>query len=326
MSDPLLAIDDLELLFQTDGGVVRAVRGVSLTLEPGEIVGLVGESGSGKSATAMAIAGLNTTGPDVRASGSVRLAGRELLGLSERELQPIRGAQVGMIFQDPMTSLNPVRRVGALLAEVLRAHEAIGRRAAQNRAVELLREVGIPEPERRARAFPHELSGGMRQRVMIAMALACEPAVLIADEPTTALDATIQLQVLQLIAELRERRGTTVLLITHDLGVIARLADRVLVMYAGRIVEEGSTRELLTNPRHPYTAGLLQSLPRADQPRGSMLTPIPGQPPSALRVDDGCPFADRCEFVFDRCGDRPALERVGDSTRASACWLAEGAS
>ncbi|MEO9174465.1 MAG: ABC transporter ATP-binding protein, partial [Gaiellales bacterium] len=252
-SPPILEVTDLSVSFVTEGGLVEAVRGVSFSLSPGEVLGLVGESGCGKSVTAMSLTGLTKVDPNARFGGSVRFRGRELLTLGERELRRVRGAEIAMVFQDPMTSLNPVHRVGSLIAETLRAHLPISRSAADARAVELLREVGISEPERRARDYPHQFSGGMRQRVMIAMALACRPAVLIADEPTTALDVTIQAQILRLIRRLRADLQTAVLLITHDLGVVARLADRVAVMYAGRIVEQGTVRDLFHRPQHPYT-------------------------------------------------------------------------
>jgi peptide/nickel transport system ATP-binding protein/oligopeptide transport system ATP-binding protein len=319
LSDPVLEVEGLDVRFATEAGTVHAVRDVSFSLAAGEVLALVGESGSGKSATAMSLTGLNRAAGNTRVTGSVRLRGRELLTLTEQELRHVRGAQVAMVFQDPMTSLNPVRRVGDLLVEVLRAHESVSRRAAAARSVELLHEVGIAEPARRAEAFPHQLSGGMRQRVMIAMALACRPAVLIADEPTTALDVTIQAQILRLIRVLRAEHGTSVLLITHDLGVVAGLADRVAVMYAGRIVETAPTRGILSAPRHPYTGGLLGSIPRVDRPRQARLASIAGQPPSLLLDDAGCAFARRCPAVYEACVVRPAL------VDGVACHLAGGA-
>ena len=300
---------------------VKLFDAVDLEVKRGEWVALVGESGCGKSATAQSLTGLNRTSANTTLDGRVLLAGREILSLSERELRRIRGAQIAMVFQDPMTSLNPVRRIGDLIVEGLRAHQSVSRRVARARAAELLRGVGIAEPERRLDAFAHQLSGGMRQRVMIAMALACRPSVLVADEPTTALDVTIQEQILRLIRTLRDEHGTSVLLITHDLGVVAGLADRVAVMYAGRIVEQASTTEILGSPRHPYTAGLLASIPRVDRPRVERLPSIPGQPPSLLLADDGCAFRSRCPRAHDRCAERPEL---GDGL---ACWLGrEGAS
>jgi peptide/nickel transport system ATP-binding protein/oligopeptide transport system ATP-binding protein len=321
LPEPVLQVEDLDVTFTTEAGRLRAVRGVSFALAPGEVLALVGESGCGKSATAQSLTGLNRTNRNTTIDGRVLLAGRELLSLPEGELRRIRGSQIAMVFQDPMTSLNPVRRIGDLIVEGLRAHEPISRKAAHARAVELLGDVGIAEPERRLDGFAHQLSGGMRQRVMIAMALACRPAVLVADEPTTALDVTIQEQILRLIRTLRDEHGTSVLLITHDLGVVAGLADRVAVMYAGRIVEQASTTAILTAPRHPYTAGLLASIPRVDRARVERLPSIPGQPPSLLLDDDGCAFRARCAHAHDRCAERPVL------VEGLACWLgAEGAS
>jgi oligopeptide/dipeptide ABC transporter ATP-binding protein len=320
--EPILAVDDLHVSFITEGGVVEAVRGVSFTLSPGEVLGVVGESGCGKSVTAMSLTGLTRSDPNARFAGSVRFRGRELLTLGERELRRVRGAEIAMVFQDPMTSLNPVHRVGSLIAETLRAHVEISRSAADARAVELLREVGIPEPERRARDYPHQFSGGMRQRVMIAMALACEPAVLIADEPTTALDVTIQAQILRLIERMRESRGAAVVLITHDLGVVARLADRVAVMYAGRIVEQGTVRDVFHRPQHPYTWGLLESIPRIDRERIDRLHSIAGQPPSLIDLGEGCAFRARCAYAHARCEQTPPLEhRSGGADHLDACWL-----
>jgi peptide/nickel transport system ATP-binding protein len=319
---PILEVSDLRASFVTEGGLVEAVRGVSFELRRGEVLGIVGESGCGKSVTAMSLTGLNKTDPNARFSGSVRFRGRELLTLGERELRRVRGAEIAMVFQDPMTSLNPVHRVGSLIAETLRAHLKISRSAADARAVELLREVGIPEPERRADDYPHRFSGGMRQRVMIAMALACEPAVLIADEPTTALDVTIQAQILRLIVRMRESHGAAVVLITHDLGVVARLADRVAVMYAGRIVEQGSVRDLFHRPQHPYTWGLLESIPRIDRPRIERLHSIAGQPPSLIGLGEGCAFRARCLYAHAKCEETPPLEaRAGGPGHLDACWL-----
>ena len=314
-ADPILQVEELDVTFATEAGGLRAVRGVSFALAAGEVLALVGESGCGKSATAQALTGLNRTNRNTTIDGRVVFGGREILSLSEEELRRIRGSQIAMVFQDPMTSINPVRRIGDLIVEVLRAHESISRKAASARAVELLRSVGIAEPERRLDAYAHQLSGGMRQRVMIAMALACRPAVLIADEPTTALDVTIQEQILRLIRTLRDESGTSVLLITHDLGVVAGLADRVAVMYAGRIVEQADTPTVLSSPRHPYTAGLLASIPRVDRPRVERLPSISGQPPSLLLADAGCAFAARCDSIHDRCVERPEL------VDGVACWL-----
>ncbi|MDE3131816.1 MAG: ABC transporter ATP-binding protein, partial [Acidobacteriota bacterium] len=293
MGAPILQVRDLQVAFHTEDEHVRAVRGVSFELAPGEILGLVGESGSGKSTVAMALTALNRT-RNSRLEGEVNYGGRNLLALGEPELRAIRGAQIAMIFQDPMTSLTPVHRVGSLITEVLRAHEPVSRPAARRQAVELLAEVGIPEPQQRVDDFPHEFSGGMRQRVMIAMALACRPAVLIADEPTTALDVTIQAQIMRLIQRLRSEHRTAVILITHDLGVVAQSADRVAVMYAGRLVEQALASELFANPRHPYTRALLASIPRVDRARVARLNAIRGAPPSMALADAGCAFAPRC--------------------------------
>jgi peptide/nickel transport system ATP-binding protein len=323
-TDPILRVQDLHVSFHTEDEHVRAVRGVSFELAAGEILGLVGESGSGKSTVAMALTGLNRE-RNSRLQGEVLYGGRNLLALSEPELRAIRGAQIAMIFQDPMTSLTPVHRVGSLIAEVLRAHEPVSRPAARRKAVELLAEVGIPEPQRRVDDFPHEFSGGMRQRVMIAMALACRPAVLVADEPTTALDVTIQAQIMRLIQRLRTEHRTAVILITHDLGVVAQSADRVAVMYAGRLVEQGLAGELFADPRHPYTRALLASIPRVDRPRSNRLNAIDGAPPSMALEDAGCAFAPRCPSAAAVCEAMPALEQraTASAGHLDACWRSE---
>jgi oligopeptide/dipeptide ABC transporter ATP-binding protein len=310
LTDSILSVRDLKVSFRTEEETVRAVRGVSFDLAPGQILGLVGESGSGKSTVAMALTALNRT-RNARFEGEVLYAGRDLLALPDSELRGVRGEQIAMIFQDPMTSLTPVHRVGSLITEVLRAHEPISRRAARARALELLAEVGIPDPARRVDNFPHEFSGGMRQRVMIAMALACRPAVLIADEPTTALDVTIQAQIMRLIRRLQAEHGTAVILITHDLGVVAQSAETVAVMYSGRLVEQGSAADVFAAPRHPYTQALLASIPRVDRPRVARLRAIDGQPPSMARPDQGCAFAPRCPFSEEICATLPVLEQRG---------------
>ncbi len=310
MTDPILSVRDLEVSFRTEEETVRAVRGVSFDLSPGQVLGLVGESGSGKSTVAMALTALNRS-RNARFEGQVLYGGRDLLALSNSELRGVRGAQIAMIFQDPMTSLTPVHRVGSLITEVLRAHEPISRKGARARAVELLTEVGIPDPAQRVDNFPHEFSGGMRQRVMIAMALACRPAVLIADEPTTALDVTIQAQIMRLIRRLQAEYNTAVVLITHDLGVVAQSAETVAVMYAGRLVEQGTAADVFAAPRHPYTQALLASIPRVDRPRVARLRAIDGQPPSMARPDHGCAFAPRCPFSTEICKTLPALEQRG---------------
>ena len=316
----ILKVDDLKVSFATEDGVVQAVGGVSFELRAGEVLAIVGESGSGKSVTAQTITGL-TRAPNARITGSVTYRDRELNGLDDDQLRDVRGEQIAMIFQDPMTSLNPVYRVGDQIAEMIRAHRDVSKREAADRAVELLRSVGIPNPERRVRHYPHEFSGGMRQRVMIAMALALEPDVLIADEPTTALDVTVQAQILRLIDQLNRDRDLAVILITHDLGVVAEVADRVVVMYAGQIVENATLDETFYDPQHPYTWGLLGSLMRLDQSRTARLAQIPGQPPSLLAPPAGCRFAPRCAYAFDKCHEPPALEARAGGNHLDRCWL-----
>lgn len=318
----LLEVKDLAVRFDTHHGSVRAVDGVSFELEEGETLGLVGESGSGKSVTNLAMMGLIPQPPGVIESGSVVYNGRDLLKLPPREMQRLRGDEVSMIFQDPMTSLNPLLTIGDQLGEVLEIHRGQGRREARGKCATALGDVGIPEPESRLDQYPHEMSGGMRQRIMIAMALLCDPRVLIADEPTTALDVTIQAQILDLIGELQKRRGTAIILITHDLGVVAGMSDRVHVMYAGRLVEAAETRELFADPRHPYTAGLLASVPRLGSSATEALSSIPGQPPDLAALPPGCAFAPRCGFVVESCERAvPALERV-DGGAASPRFVA----
>ena len=318
----LLSVEDLAVSFRTELGVVRAVEGASFELRSGEVLAIVGESGSGKSVTAMTLMGL-TRGPGTEIAGRASLEGVDLIGASEPELRGIRGRRIAMVFQDSMTGLDPVQRVGAQVAEQITVHEPVSDAAARARAVELLGRVGIPQPAERAGAYPHELSGGMRQRVMIAMALSCEPAVLIADEPTTALDVTIQAQVIERIRELREATGAAVILVTHDLGVVAEIADRVAVMYAGRIVEQGTLDELFYDPLHPYTWGLLGSIARIDGDRPGRLPSIAGAPPSMLDKPPGCHFAPRCPHEFGRCGEPPSLARRADGSpdHLDRCWL-----
>ena len=314
---PVLAVRDLAVEFKTDDGVVRAVDGVSFDLRRGEVLGIVGESGCGKSVTNLAVLGLLPRPQGRIARGSVRFDGQELVGLPERELRRMRGNRIAMIFQDPMTSLNPYLTVEEQLAEVGVLHLGLSRPEAVGRAVDLLARVGISDPARRIRSYPHEFSGGMRQRVMIAMALLCDPAVLIADEPTTALDVTIQAQILDLLADLRRERGMAVVLVTHDLGVVAGVADRILVMYAGRVVEEASTRDLFARPTHPYTLGLLQSVPRVAGAAHTRLAHIEGIPPRLDRPFTACPFAPRCAFVRDACraGVPPLVVEDGRARR-----------
>ncbi len=323
MSDKLLSVSDLRVSFATEAGLLHAVDGVSFDLEAGEVLAIVGESGSGKSVTAQTLIGL-TRSHNARIEGTVKLGGRDLTAASEKELQKVRGAEIAMVFQDPMTSFNPVYRIGAQIVEAVRAHRSeMSRAAARELAVEMLDSVGIPDAERRVDDYPHEFSGGMRQRAMIAMALALEPAVLIADEPTTALDVTIQAQILALLQRLNRERQLATILITHDLGVVAEVADRVLVMYAGKVVEQGTLDEIFYDPQHPYTWGLLGSLTRLDRPRPKRLPQISGAPPSLLDLPPGCAFRPRCPHEFDRCTQMPALEaRVAEAPgHCDRCWL-----
>jgi oligopeptide/dipeptide ABC transporter ATP-binding protein len=306
MAGPLLEIEDLKVDFGTDEGTVHAVGGVSFSLEAGEVLSIVGESGCGKSVTAMTILGL-TRGKNARIGGSVRYQGKELTTASNDELEAIRGDRIAMVFQDPMSSFNPVHKIGDQIIEAIQAHRDLDKSAAKEKAIESLRSVGIPDAERRADHYPFEFSGGMRQRAMIAMALALEPAVLIADEPSTALDVTIQAQIIELLQDLNQEHGLSVILITHDLGVVAEIADRVLVMYAGQVVEQGSLDEIFYDPQHPYTWGLLGSIARLDHKRAERLSQIGGQPPSLLAPPAGCRFAPRCPHAFAKCSDR--------------CWL-----
>jgi oligopeptide/dipeptide ABC transporter ATP-binding protein len=307
----LLELRDLRVAFRTRDGLVRAVNGVSLSLERGQTLGLVGESGSGKTVTALTILGL-TRSKQTEIAGAVELDGVDLVGLPDTELRAIRGKRVAMVFQDPLSSLHPMHRVGRQIEEAIRVHERVGKRAARARTVELLRQVGIPSPAERANAYPHELSGGMRQRVMIAMALSLSPDIVIADEPTSALDVTVQSQILELLARVRDETGMALLLVSHDLGVIAEHADDVAVMYAGRIVERGPCDVVIGSPLHPYTCGLVDSIPHVDGPRGVRLCSIAGAPPSALALPAGCAFHPRCPQAQPSCAaEIPSLARVG---------------
>jgi peptide/nickel transport system ATP-binding protein/oligopeptide transport system ATP-binding protein len=318
---PLLAVEGLRVAFQTEDGLVQAVDGVSFHVDAGEVLAIVGESGCGKSVTGMTLLGL-TRGPNARFEGSAAFDGRDLVGASDDELRHIRGAEIAMVFQDPMTALNPVQRIGPQIVEQIRAHESVGKDAALERARELLERVGIPRPAERLRAYPYELSGGMRQRVMIALALSCGPRLLIADEPTTALDVTIQAQILEEVRRLREETDAGVILITHDLGVVADVADRVAVMYAGQLVEQGTLDDLFYDPQHPYTWGLLGSIARVDRPRPGRLPAIAGSPPSLLAPPRGCRFRPRCPHAFAQCTELPPLEaRTGDAEHLDRCWL-----
>ncbi len=321
--EAILDVRDLRVSFRTEAGIVRAVDGLSLTLRKGEVLGIVGESGSGKSVSVMTIMRL-IRDPNAIVEGQVLYGGRDLMQLSQREMRSVRGGEIGMIFQDPMTALTPVYTVGWQIREQLHAHESLSKRGARLRAVELLAEVGIPNAAKRANDYPHQFSGGMRQRVMIAMALSCNPALLIADEPTTALDVTIQAQILDLMRRLQRDFDSSIILITHDMGVIADIADRVVVMYAGRAVEVGTKREVFTDPQHPYTWGLQGSIPRIDRPRVHRLAAIPGLPPQLIALPPGCGFAPRCRHRFDRCDARPELaDRVGGG-HLDACHLELG--
>jgi peptide/nickel transport system ATP-binding protein len=317
---PLLEVDDLHVSFATEEGVVRAVDGVSFTVNGGEVVAIVGESGSGKSVTAMTLMGL-TRGPNAKFEGRATFNGRDLVTAPASELQKVRGAGIAMVFQDPMSSLDPVYRIGHQIVEQIRVHEPdVSKAQAMDRAVELMERVGIPRAVERLRSYPHEFSGGMRQRVMIAMALSCSPQLLIADEPTTALDVTIQAQILDELRQLRSETGAGVILVTHDLGVVAEIADRVVVMYAGRVVEQGT---LDYDPQHPYTWGLLGSITRVDSDRSARLPAIPGLPPSLVKPPQGCHFRPRCPHEFNRCAEVPGLvPRVADAPEhLDRCWL-----
>jgi oligopeptide transport system ATP-binding protein len=315
-AEPVLQVRELRVGFRTDSGPVAAVNDVSFDLAAGEVVGIVGESGSGKSQILMAIMGL--IAQNGAAAGSIRLRGEEILGLKDRDLDRLRGAAMSMVFQDPMTSPNPYLRVSTQLTEVLVKHRGMRRREALDAAIEMLERVAIPEAARWIRRYPHEFSGGMRQRVMLSMALLCRPALLLADEPTTALDVTVQAQILDLLRGLRREFGTTILLVTHDLGVIASLCDRVIVLYGGRIMESGPVDALFESPKHPYTRGLLDSMPRLDEATQGMLATIPGQPPSLARETPGCPFLPRCpKGDAATCNARPVLQRTAE--RELAC-------
>ncbi|MFT8246633.1 ABC transporter ATP-binding protein [Roseomonas sp. BN140053] len=318
---PLLEVTDLRTQFRTPDGMLDAVNGASFSVEKGETLGIVGESGSGKSVTALSIMRLLPQPIGRIAGGSIRFNGKELVGASEREMRGIRSRSIAMVFQDPMTSLNPVLTVGRQITETLELHLGFSPRQARSRAVELLALVGLPSPEQRLDDYPHQFSGGMRQRVMIAMALSCEPQLLIADEPTTALDVTIQAQILELIGRLQRELGMAVIIITHDLGVVAGMADQLLVMYAGRVIERGPTETIFADPRMPYTIGLLQSVPRLDEERGHRLTPIPGMPPDLIRQPVACPFAPRCDFVQPVCRTRvPPLRAVAPQQDAACLF------
>ncbi|KPQ07052.1 MAG: oligopeptide transport system ATP-binding protein [Rhodobacteraceae bacterium HLUCCA12] len=318
---PVLDVKNLKTVFRTRAGDIHAVNSVSFDLKPGELLGVVGESGSGKSVTMMSLLRLLPMPPAEILQGQVMLGGRDLLTTGEDDLRAVRGREVGFIFQDPMTSLNPVFTVGFQIMEPLRRHMGMTRAQARRRAAELLQLVGIPDAERRLKDYPHQFSGGMRQRVMIAIALACDPQVLIADEPTTALDVTIQAQILELVKELRQKLGMAIIWITHDLGVIAGIADRVMVMYGGQVVEHGPVREIFRNPAHPYTRALLQTVPKVHGDRDDKLRVIEGQPPIMVTVPTACPFRDRCAHAFDRCArENPARREIAPGHDVACHW------
>ena len=326
---PLLEVKNLKTQFRTSDGLINAVDDVSFTIDRGETLGVVGESGSGKSVTALSILRLVPNPPGQITGGEILFEGRDLLKMSDKEIRKIRGREIAMIFQDPMTSLNPVLTVGHQLSEPLMTHLGLTKEQARKESIDLLKMVGLPNPDERFKGYPHHLSGGMRQRVMIAMALACRPKLIIADEPTTALDVTIQAQILELLNKLRAETGTAVMLITHALGVVAGMANRIHVMYAGHIVESATAEELFDNPRHPYTMGLLRSIPRMDESRKEKLLPIKGSPPDLLDLNPGCPFMPRCDYAFDTCGKVfpllrpvPTKYRLGvyDGTNYSVKW------
>jgi oligopeptide transport system ATP-binding protein len=318
---PLLEVRDLHTEFRTGAGIVRAVDGISYSVDPGETVAIVGESGSGKSVGALSVLRLIPDPPGRITEGRILFAGRDILQITEEEMREVRGGEIGMVFQEPMTSLNPVLTIGRQITETVEQHRGMDRAAAQQRAIELLGLVGISDATRRLKQYPHQLSGGMRQRIMIAIALACDPKLIIADEPTTALDVTIQAQILELMKDLTRRLNVALIIITHNLGVVARYANRVNVMYAGRLVESGSAADVYHNPHHPYTMALLRSVPRLDRPRQERLDPVEGQPPDLTRLDGGCAFRARCRFAVAACAEaKPPLEQAGVTGHLAACF------
>ncbi|GGP07805.1 ABC transporter ATP-binding protein [Oceanobacillus neutriphilus] len=317
----VLEVEDLRISFDTYAGEVQAIRGISFDVKEGEVVAIVGESGSGKSVTSQGIMKLLPTPPARYKSGAIRLEGKDITGYNRKQMEKLKGSKMAMIFQDPMTSLNPTMKVGRQIAEGLKKHTNLSKDKIHSRVIELLTMVGIPDPDDRANRYPHEFSGGMRQRVMIAIALACEPKLLIADEPTTALDVTIQAQILKLMDKLNEETGTSIILITHDLGVVAKMADRIIVMYAGKPVETGNKHDIFYNPKHPYTWGLLGALPRVDTDKKEPLKSISGTPPDLISPPKGCAFANRCEHAMEVCLEHdPAMQEYGEGHTA-ACWL-----
>lgn len=310
MDNKLLEVKNLQVSIKTYRGEVQAVRDVSFSIEKGEVFCIVGESGCGKSVTAQTLMKLNPSPPTMIKNGKILLNGKDIVPMNKHEMKSIRGREISMIFQDPMTSLNPTQRIGKQIEEAVRVHETVSEQEARQRAISMLEKVGVPGPEERILQYPHEFSGGMRQRVMIAMGLACDPQLLIADEPTTALDVTIQAQILELIKQIQQEKGISVLLITHDLGVVANMADKVAVMYAGKIVETGTCRQVMKTPMHPYTKALLAAKPTADQTKGEKLVCIEGMPPSLLNPPKGCAFADRCSYCTEKCRDEQPKEKV----------------
>jgi oligopeptide/dipeptide ABC transporter ATP-binding protein len=319
--DVILQVNDLKTYFKLDEGLLKAVDGVSFDLRKGETLGIVGESGSGKSVTNLAIMKLIPTPPGRIAGGEVLFNGKDVLKMSDNEIRELRGNKISMIFQDPMTSLNPFLRISTQMVETIVLHQGLDKKAAKAKAIEMLALAGIPAPEKRIDQYPHQFSGGMRQRVMIAMALSCNPEILIADEPTTALDVTIQAQILDLIRELSVRLGTAVILITHSLGVVAGMCDNICVMYAGRVVEKGSAENIFSDPKHPYTQGLIKSVPRLDRENKQRLYSIPGQPPNVINLPECCPFFPRCDRAMDICKSKYPPATAISKDRSVACWL-----
>ena len=323
MSEVILKVNDLRTYFNTDDGIVKAVDGVSFDLKKGEMLGIVGESGSGKSVTNLSLMKLIPSPPGKIMSGTAMLDGEDIFKMNDNEIRKLRGNRIGMIFQDPMTSLNPFLRISTQMIETIMLHQKKSKDDARARAVEMLEMVGIPNPEKRINDYPHQFSGGMRQRVMIAMALSCDPEILIADEPTSALDVTIQAQIIEVMQELCRKLNTAVIMITHDLGVVAGICDTVCVMYAGRIVEKGTNDEIFKSPKHPYTQGLIKSVPRLDKPSTDRLYSIEGQPPNVIDLPECCPFHPRCEKVMDKCRNTYPPVRTYGKGREVRCWLDE---
>jgi oligopeptide/dipeptide ABC transporter ATP-binding protein len=324
MSDVILKVEDLKTYFNTDDGIVKAVDGVSFELKKGEMLGIVGESGSGKSVTNLSLMKLIPSPPGKIVSGTAMFNGQNIFEMNDEEIRKLRGNRISMIFQDPMTSLNPFLKISTQMVETIMLHQKLNKADAKKRAIEMLEMVGIPNPAKRIDSYPHQFSGGMRQRVMIAMALSCDPEILIADEPTSALDVTIQAQIIEVMQDLCKKLNTAVIMITHDLGVVAGICDSVCVMYAGRIVEKGSNEEIFKEPKHPYTQGLIKSVPRLDKPKKDRLYSIDGQPPNVINLPECCPFHPRCEYAMEKCKNTyPPVNSFGEG-REVRCWLYEG--